>query len=157
MRSIWGLQPHYTNPVDRIPRCDTRPRETRIILSFQPRILPLFPPELMHLRKLRQAPNIRTPAKIINNEPLDPGGLCGVNHGGLMADTSGSHDADRGVLALQGLRESLGGVVDFEYRYTGREGRGGFGARDNGDLKVGLDEGRGDGAAEVAGGLLYGW
>lgn len=157
-----------THPVDGNPNRHPRPREPRILPRPRRGVRPHGAPLRVDLCELgEQGPEtslprgVGPPAKVVDDEAAHAGGGGGVDHGALVADARRSHGADGGVVAAQGGGERRDrGVVDLEDG-TGARGEGGggggggLGAGDDGHVEVGVEEGGGDGGAEVAGCLEH--
>lgn len=104
-----------SHPINGIPGGDSRPRKSRIRLSPALRMVPLLPSLCMDLLELRKATDIRSPAEVVDDEPLNTSSLCCVDHCRLMPNARGAHDADHGLLAIQSFREVFSRIDSLDH------------------------------------------
>lgn len=144
-----------TYPVDRIPRCDTSPREARVGLGHLPSPVPLSPPLDMDIVELGQSTDTWSPAEVIDDEALHACCLGSIDHGDICVYARGANNTDDCILARHRLGKLIGRVRDLDDGDFVWERCGGSCSGDDGHLEARLDQGCRDGGAEVAGCLGF--
>lgn len=129
-----------TYPVDWIASGDARPGKSRISSGALRSMVPANMALLDGLTELGQAvrASSEAPAKVVDNEALDAGGLGCINHGSLMGDCSRRDGAYDGVLARHGLCQALYRVGSPDNGNAWRKDGYGLGASDDGYFKAGI-------------------
>lgn len=104
----------------------------------------------VYLPKLREAADIGSPAKVVDDEPLNTSCFGGVDECHLEPDARGSDNAYDSVLAGERRGQSSEAVLRPDERHIIAVLVRGVKPRDDSNVEAGIDESGGDGCSKVS-------